>query len=108
MFLCALTGLLYGLFRTTPPDDLFENSDKVSHFAAFCGVSFLGRLALHNSPAVAYWGSWFLLAGLLEYLQGEWRPLRHFSVEDAYANAIGVLIALILTYTLHKALKNQQ
>ncbi|MDO6592938.1 hypothetical protein Q4492_03710 [Neptuniibacter sp. 1_MG-2023] len=108
MFLCALAGLAYGLFRTTPPDDLFENSDKVGHFAAFCGVSFLGRLALHKSSALAYWGSWFLLAALLEYLQGEWRPLRHFSVEDAYANAIGVFIALILTYILHKTLKNQQ
>ncbi|KXJ54790.1 hypothetical protein WNY58_00935 [Neptuniibacter pectenicola] len=104
IFLCALAGLAYGIFRTTPPQELFQNSDKVGHFAAFCCVSFLGRLALHKVPAIVYWGSWFILAGLLEYLQGEWRPLRHFSIEDAYANATGVVIALVLTYTLHKIL----
>lgn len=102
IFLCALAGLTYGIFRTTPPDELFKNSDKVGHFVAFCGVSFIGRFALIRISAFLYWGAWFFLAGFLEYLQGELRPLRHFSLEDAYANAIGVTIAITLTYIIHK------
>ncbi len=94
LFIFALAVLAYGIFRPAPPERIFENSDKVGHFIAFFGVSFLGRLAIHKLPAIIYWGTWFGLAGLLEYLQGELRPMRHFSIEDAYANAIGVAIAL--------------
>ena len=94
LFICALAALAYGIFRPSPPERLFENSDKVGHFIAFFGVSFLGRLAIHKLHTIIYWGTWFGLAGLLEYLQGALRPMRHFSIEDAYANAIGVAIAL--------------
>ncbi|WP_162010859.1 VanZ family protein [Neptuniibacter caesariensis] len=94
IFLLALAALAYGIFRPAPPERIFENSDKVGHFMAFFGVSFMGRLALYKIPGWTYWSSWFVLAGLLEYLQGVLRPLRHFSIEDAYANAIGVLIAI--------------
>ena len=102
IFLLALAALAYGIFRPAPPERIFENSDKVGHFIAFFGVSFMGRLALHKIPGWIYWSSWFVLAGLLEYLQGALRPLRHFSVEDAYANAIGVVIAITVCFVATK------
>lgn len=102
IFLLALAALAYGIFRPAPPERIFENSDKVGHFIAFFGVSFMGRLALYKIPSWIYWSSWFVLAGLLEYLQGALRPLRHFSIEDAYANAIGVVIAIIVCFVTSK------
>ena len=97
VFILALAILAYGIFRPTPPPELFNNSDKVGHVIAFLGVSFVGRLALHSIPAALYWGIWFILAGLLEYLQHEFRPERYFSLQDAYANTAGVVIAIIAT-----------
>jgi VanZ family protein len=108
IFICALAALAYGIFRSSPPERLFENSDKVGHFIAFFGVSFIGRFALHKIPAILYWGCWLGLAGLLEYLQGELRPMRHFSVEDAYANAIGVAIAIVAMFSIQKLFLNKK
>ncbi|WP_415883606.1 hypothetical protein [Neptuniibacter sp. QD34_54] len=67
----------------------------------------MGRLALHKTLNWVYWGGWFVLAGLLEYLQGALQPLRHFSIGDALANATGVAIALIACITIAKFLRNR-
>jgi len=37
-----------------------------------------------------------LLAPLLEYLQGVLRPSRFFSIEDGYANLVGVAVGLVV------------
>lgn len=108
IFLLALAALAYGIFRPTPPERIFENSDKVGHFIAFFGVSFIGRLAIHKIPNWIYWSCWFVLAGLLEYLQGVLQPLRHFSIEDAYANAVGVAISILVCFVTSKILKQTE
>ncbi|WP_415905223.1 hypothetical protein ACMXYW_03395 [Neptuniibacter sp. QD48_55] len=102
IFLLALAALAYGIFRPSPPERIFENSDKAGHFIAFFSVSFMGRLALYKISSWIYWSSWFLLAGLLEHLQGALQPSRHFSIEDAYANAVGVVIAIIVCLVASK------
>lgn len=94
IFICSLVVLAYGLFRQLPPERIFENSDKVGHFLAFLIVPFIGRLALHQLKSIFYWSTWLMLAIALEYLQGEFRPQRHFSIADAYANAFGVITAI--------------
>lgn len=94
IFICSLVALAYGLFRQLPPERIFENSDKVGHFLAFLVVPFTGRLALHQLKSMIYWSMWLILAIALEYLQGELRPQRHFSIADAYANALGVITAI--------------
>lgn len=101
LFIFSLAGLAYGLFRPNPPERIFENSDKVGHFIAFFVVPFLGRLALYKLSNILYWPTWLILAISLEFLQGELQPQRHFSMADAYANAIGV-IAAIICYLLFK------
>lgn len=95
-FLFVSTAVLYAIFRPAPPEMIFEHSDKVGHVIAFLALSLMGRLALSSLSKVTFWLSFLLLAFLLEYLQGALRPLRIFSVEDAYANAAGVLLALVV------------
>ncbi|PIE25442.1 MAG: hypothetical protein CSA60_00610 [Neptuniibacter caesariensis] len=101
-FIIALVLLAYGLFRPTPPEEVFTHSDKAGHFIAFFTVSFLGKMALNAVPSSIYWGTWLILAGLLEYLQDILCPMRVFSLEDAYANGIGVCIAIIACYLISK------
>lgn len=102
LFFIALIVLCYGLFRPEPPMKLFKDSDKVLHLVAFLGVSFLGRIALPRANPIIYWASWLILAGLLEYLQGEWQPHRRFSILDAYANAAGVLASFVISLILRQ------
>lgn len=95
LFLIFGGVLLYGLFRPTPPPDVFANSDKVGHVLIFFAVSLSGRLSWVTIPDWLHWPLWALLAMALEYLQGLAQPLRIFSIEDAYANVAGVLLGLL-------------
>lgn len=92
VFVLVFTAVLYAIFRPTPPEMIFEHSDKVRHVLAFFGLGFMARLALFRLPRWLLWWALLTLAFGLEYLQGEFRPLRIFSLEDAYVNAAGVVI----------------
>jgi VanZ family protein len=92
LFIACVSGVLYAIFRPTPPEMLFDNSDKVGHFLAFGGLSLTAFIALKGRFAWVMWGSLVLLAFVLEYLQGVFLPLRTFSLEDSYANVVGVAI----------------
>lgn len=96
LFLLVSVAVLYGIFRPEPPAMLFEYSDKVGHVLAFCALALTGRLALFVLPKTGFWLSMLLLCFALEYLQGELRPFRMFSLEDAYANVVGVLLAVAM------------
>lgn len=92
----SVSGLvLYALFRPVPPEMIFEQSDKVGHVLAFIALALTGRLALQIRP-LFLWGLMFILAFVLEWLQGELRPLRLFSHKDVYANMLGVLLAMLV------------
>ncbi len=95
LFLIFSGVLLYSLFRPTPPPDVFANSDKVGHVLIFLAVSLSGRLSKVSIFDWLYWPLWAFLAMALEYLQGAVRPLRIFSMEDAYANVAGVSLGLL-------------
>jgi hypothetical protein len=95
LFLIFSGVLLYSLFRPTSPPDVFANSDKVGHVLIFFAVSLSGRLSKVPIPDWLHWPLWAFLAMALEYLQGAARPLRIFSIEDAYANVTGVLLGLL-------------
>jgi VanZ family protein len=42
------------------------------------------------------WSSLVGFSFVIEYLQGALRPLRTFSLEDAYANVLGIMIAMVI------------
>ena len=96
LFVVCASLVAYGIFRASPPPTLFDNSDKVGHLLAFFGLALSARLAMLRVSGWIFWPVLFGLAPLLEYLQGEWLPLREYSIEDSYANGAGVALALLL------------
>lgn len=96
--------VMYGIFRPIPPEMLFEQSDKVGHIGAFLVLALTGRMAMNRLSAVSFWLMMLILAVFLEYLQGEFRPFRVFSLADVVANGSGVLLALCV-YTIRGRLR---
>jgi len=95
LFCSCLILVVWGILRAMPPREIFEDSDKVAHFVAFAALSFTGRLALKQLSEVVFWPAMFSVAVALEYLQGQLQSSRYASIEDAIANATGVLVVLI-------------
>ena len=96
LFVVVVAAVAYGLFRPEPPPMVFEQSDKVGHVLAFLGLSVSARWVFWRANAYLFWSVMLLLAPLLEYLQGVLRPSRFFSIEDGYANMLGVAVGLVL------------
>jgi len=96
VFISVSIVVLYALFRPLPPEVIFEHSDKVGHVIAFMTLALTGRWVFLSVSKVAFWLTMSVLAFMLEYLQGEFRPLRIFSLDDAYANLLGVVVALVV------------
>ena len=105
LFVFFTAALLYGVFRPEPPPELFAHSDKAGHVLIFFAVALSGRLAGISLPDWSYWPLWASLAMTLEYLQGMLRPLRIFSIEDAYANLTGVVAALVVWLVISRVLQ---
>lgn len=95
LFLLCAAIVAYGIFRPTPPPQLFHQSDKVGHLLAFLGLSLTAWWAFRHVRWFYFWPVLFALAPLLEYLQGAFLPLRVYSMDDSYANLVGVAIALL-------------
>lgn len=100
VFLACAAAVAYGIFRPTTPPQLFHQSDKVGHVLAFLGLSLTAWWAFRQVSWFYFWPVLFGLAPLLEYLQGEYRPLRVYSIDDSYANMVGVAIALLFVGSL--------
>ena len=96
VFLSVVIVVSYALFRPEPPVMIFEHSDKMGHIIAFMTLALTGRLAFIRFSKLGFWLTMSVLAFMLEYLQGEFRPLRIFSLDDAYANLLGVVVALVV------------
>ena len=97
--------LVWGVFRATPPKELFEQSDKVAHLIAFAGLSFTGRMAMPAANGVLYWFVMVGLAVALEYLQGLVQITRLSSIEDAVANIAGIGFGLLLVALVRGVVK---
>lgn len=100
-FVICLGVVLYAIFRPEPPPELFSQSDKWGHIAAFLALCVSGRVAFPTIPAVPFWLTFAALAPLLEWLQHLVRPLRFFSYGDVLANLAGVVLALVLLNVLN-------
>ncbi|MEH6443352.1 MAG: VanZ family protein [Oceanospirillaceae bacterium] len=95
LFVISIGLVFWGIFRSTPPKELFEQSDKAAHFIAFAGLSFTGRIAMPKLNAMIYWPVMAGLAFSLEYLQGFVQVSRLSSIEDGVANLAGVAIGAL-------------
>ena len=95
LFATCIALVFWGIFRSTPPKELFNQSDKVAHLIAFAGLSFTGRIAMPKLTAAIYWPVMVTLAVFLEYFQGALQVSRVSSAEDAIANILGVGLGLI-------------
>lgn len=63
VFLLCAGVVAYGIFRATPPPQLFHQSDKVGHVLAFLGLSLTAWWAFRRVP-------WFFFGRCYSV----WRP----------------------------------
>ncbi|WP_417227626.1 hypothetical protein [Amphritea sp.] len=89
--LCA-AALLYGLFRQTPPPQLFNQSDKFGHLVGFATMTFAGLWAVSRRFVPLFIICLLVLACSAEFIQQWLLAHRHFSLYDMYANLTGIAI----------------
>lgn len=94
-FIICCVLIAWGLFRSLPPPDPFENSDKWGHFLAFGAFGLTARFAFFRAPVAVLWGVLLAVAPALELAQHWLQPVRQFSLWDAVANFLGVVLALL-------------
>lgn len=92
--LCA-AALLYGLFRETPPPKLFDQSDKFGHLIGFAAMTFIAIWTVPRKYIPLFMAGLLVLACSAEFLQEWLLPHRHFSLDDMYANLMGIAIILM-------------
>ncbi|MGQ9427675.1 VanZ family protein [Gilvimarinus sp. F26214L] len=95
VFTASLVGVAYAMFRPEAPPPVFNQSDKVGHIIGLWLLCLSGRAAFPRLPFWLVWPLCLLLAPGLEYLQQFLQPTRIFSINDVWANGIGVLLALL-------------
>ena len=73
--------------------------DKLFHTLAYFVLAFWFLQIYHIKHHMVFWAVFFLCLGVsMEYLQG-FDPARYSEAGDMAANAIGVVIALVLSRT---------
>lgn len=95
LFLGCLAGVFYGLFRETPPPQVFEESDKIGHLLAFAALTLTALLCFPRRLMGLVIVIMLGFAASSEYLQAALRPQRFFSELDMYANISGVVIIYV-------------
>ncbi|MDH5764893.1 MAG: VanZ family protein [Gammaproteobacteria bacterium] len=74
--------------------------DKSLHTVGYFGLMGWFMQIYHTRQAKVFWTVFFVMMGVgLEFLQ-DLGGVRHYEVNDMIANCLGVLIALILSFTL--------
>ena len=95
LFLLCCAGLMYGLFRDTPPPQVFNQSDKVGHIAGFAAMTAIAIWSLTRKQVMLFLIPLIALALGAEHLQQWLLPNRHYSIEDLYANLAGIAVILL-------------
>lgn len=80
-----------------------ENSDKVTHALMFAALAVTSRYARIGAAWTAAW--LLVFAGLSEVLQGALPIQRSCSVWDAAADAVGIVIGLVVARALARPLR---
>ena len=103
-------ALVWYLSLTSHPIDIdFGTSfnDKIGHVMAYAWLMFwFGNLYATRSTRLTYAVIFIGMGILLEFLQGGFTSVRHYSYADMLADAVGVGIGLILVFgSLGRALR---
>lgn len=103
-YLAVLFSLLILGLCIIPSKELPEMDDKVAHFVAFAGVSFLWMWVSKSHLKVIVLSTLFGL--VIEIIQGLLPESFHRSYDlmDALADSVGVLIGAVLYYAIIKLL----
>ncbi|MCO7225373.1 VanZ family protein [Pleionea sp. CnH1-48] len=97
-FLSILLLLYLTLTPITAPSLAIENIDKLYHFIAFAGVTWLCKNAFINISALKLFGSLLLLGLMIEIVQHQ-LPNRSFSWLDWVADGVGIVFVMGLFRT---------
>ena len=82
------------------PDTNLEFQDKIFHFLAYLGLSFLwcyySFLIQIKKGLLKVFLITFFFGIILEFVQEKVNPMRHFDVIDLIANCLGVMFGTII------------
>ena len=97
-FFVILLVLCFAGMRGEPVPQVFENQDKLHHWAGFACLTVSAFLAFPRTRLI-----WLLLLPLLGSmlieLEQSLMPLRTASLGDMVANALGVLCGMVVIFT---------
>lgn len=96
----AMIGyVIYESLTPDPVDFGMDISDKVYHATGYFGMMAWFCQIYASTKSRIGWGVYFIAMGIaLEFLQGM-GGVRDFEVNDMYADAIGVILAYLLSLT---------
>ena len=101
----TLALIVIGIFylSLTPNETLTVGNDKISHFIAYgCLMLNIGLLVFPIKRKGLIGALLAILIGIIIELLQYFVPGRYMSIEDVYANSLGVLLGLILILLLGK------
>ena len=95
-----LVYLTFGNVHSIVPDTNLEFQDKIFHFLAYSGLSFLwcyySFLIQIKKGSLKVFLATFFFGIISEFLQEKINPMRHFDVIDLIANCLGVMFGTII------------
>ncbi|NKN34554.1 VanZ family protein [Marichromatium bheemlicum] len=110
LFLVIFAVCCYFILRQTPTQNIFENSDKYFHGAAFFGMVILAYVAAMNNRKLflSFLTAIFLLAAFSELLQtSSLLPMRTGSSGDLLSDIFGFFAGLFIVGFLSFCLFNK-
>jgi VanZ family protein len=94
-FFVVLLVLCFAGMRGEPVPEVFENQDKLHHWAGFFCLTVSAFLAFPRIRLI-WLLLWPLVGSMLIELEQSLLPLRTASLGDMVANALGVLCGLVI------------
>lgn len=100
-FVLLLIAIAY--LSLTPTDTITVGNDKISHFLAYSTLMFVGGIMSFSSRKMFYKTILFcLFYGAAMEIGQHFVPGRFMSLYDMFANALGVIIGIVLTLIFYK------
>lgn len=95
VFFVILLVLCFAGMRGEPVPEVFDNQDKLHHWAGFACLTVSAFLAFPRTRLI-WLVVWALAVSMLIELEQSLMPLRTASLGDMLANALGILCGLVM------------